>query len=169
LSFILILAASLSVIPFLHVYFLVILCTVVLFFLIRVWLLKPGLKEAANVYNEFVSDDRAINAYAYLGKEGAMEQLQMADALSHMKKVQHDVLKRKRIIVEPKYITTSCIFSAAAGILFLTADENFELAKQHEKEMKLVDKTEKELEEKAVTEKEEFVKKKLEETKEKIN
>lgn len=168
-SFLLIIAASFIVIPFLHYYFAGLAVVLFLVFLLRIWRGKPDLYKAACLYNSYVHDDRVITAFTFLQKEGELERLQLADAVKHMKKVYSQVIKRKKFFIHYKWLGAGLISILASILLvFTVSQDKLELAKQKESEIKLVKETEKELQEKAKEEKDPEVKKLLNEALEEI-
>jgi hypothetical protein len=168
--FLLIAIASFWVVPFLNYYFLAMFAPLMVLFFIRVWLKRPGWHEAAMVYNEFVSEDRVLTAYSFLGKEGDLERLQLADALSWMKRVQSQVVKRKRKYQWfPKWLAGGVMLTLLAIATYYLVPDSFELAKKLEKDIALVKEVEKKLEEKAEKEKNPEVKKALEEAEKKLS
>lgn len=163
-TFLLVIAASFIVIPFLHYYFACLVVGLFFVFLLRIWRGKPDLYKAAQLYNTYVHDDRVVTAFTFLEKDGELEKLQLADAVKHMKKAHSQVLKRKKYFIQYKWLGVGLIFILASILLvFTVSEEKLELAKQRETEIKLVKEAKKELKEKAKEEKEPEVKKLLEE------
>lgn len=168
-SFLLVIAASFIVIPFLHYYFAGFAVVLLLVFLLRIWRGKPDLFKAALLYNTYVPDDRVITAFTFLEKDGDLKKLQLSDAIEHMKKVHSQVLHRKKYFIQYKWLGAGLIFILASILLvFTVSEEKLELAKQREMEIKLVKEAEKELKDKAKEEEDSEVKKLLEEALEEI-
>jgi hypothetical protein len=168
LSFLLITAARFIAIPFLSYYFWPIILLSLLVSIYRIWEQRPGMAEAAALYNRFVAEDRVITSFSFLQDEGIIARLQLADTVKHMKKVHDKVLGRKKISLFPKPLSLFFAFFAAAVLLYLIPSENIELAHKQEKEIKLVEEAKKELEKKAEKEKNPAVKNELETAKDKI-
>lgn len=163
-SFLLVIAASFIVIPFLHYYFSGLAVVLFLVFMLRIWWRKPDLYQAAFLYNTYVHDDRVITAFTFLDKDGTLEKLQLADAVEHMKKAHSQVLNRKKYSIQYRWLGAGLVFILASIMLvFTVSQQKLELAKQRETEIKLVKEAEKELKEKAKEEKDSEVKKLLEE------
>src|SRR5690606_41123798 len=84
--FLLLLTARFIVIPFLSYYFYSAMFLLIIVFIFKTWRNRPGLSEAASVYNQFVPDDRVTTGFSFLNDEGVVAQLQLADAVKQMKK-----------------------------------------------------------------------------------
>ncbi|MBB6443810.1 hypothetical protein [Bacillus benzoevorans] len=136
--------------------------------LFRIWRKRPDDYDAVLLFNRFVADDRVVTAYSFIGKGGLMETLQLQDAVKHMKRKQEEVLQRRKKHLEKRMLLWSALLFAGCAILFILPNENSDLAKKRENDIKLVNKAEKELKEKLKQEKDEGVKKSLEEAKEKV-
>lgn len=148
-SFILLLAASFIVIPFLRYYFLILAAGLIGIFIFRIWRKKPDLYEAACLYNSYVSDDRVLTAFAYKENEGTMEKLQLADAVGEMKKVHIQVQNRKKYFPDYKLLGAGAVLILVSFLLsFTIAEENMKTASQRETEIRLVKEASKELKKK---------------------
>ncbi|MEH7388772.1 hypothetical protein V7149_17945 [Bacillus sp. JJ1503] len=168
LSLFLLVLARFIVIPFVNYYFLSIMLTLFIIFIIRIWRKRPKKYEAAIIYNHFVQDDRVLTAYSFLKTQGVIAALQLSDAVKHMKNTSEMVYKRKKHFFYPKWLFLSLAFTAAAIFLFVSPNENINLAKQKEKEIKLVAEAEKKLKEEIKKEKDPEVKKALQEAADKM-
>ncbi len=162
------LLSRIIIIPFLHYYMIIGAAALIGFLLFRIWRKRPNNYDAVHLYNQFVADDRVVTAYDFIEKDGMMEKLQLQDAIKHMKSKQEEVLQRKKEILNKRMLLWSASLFAGCIFLFIIPNENGELAKKKENDIKLVNKAEKELEEKVKQEKDEHVKKRLEEAKEKV-
>ena len=120
------------------------------------------------IYNQFVPDDRVLYAYKFLEDDRIIAVLQVADAISHMKNTQEAVIRRKKQYWYPRRLLLILTLIAGSILLFVTPNDKIEMAKQHEKEIKLAAEAEKELEEKIKKEKDPEVKKILKEIKDKL-
>ncbi|WNS77142.1 hypothetical protein RRV45_09200 [Bacillus sp. DTU_2020_1000418_1_SI_GHA_SEK_038] len=168
LSLLLLVLARFIVIPFVNYYFLSFILALFIIFIIRIWRKRPKLHEAVIIYNHFVPDDRVLTAYSFLKTEGIMAAIQLSDAVKQMKSTSEKVYKRKKQYFYPNWLFLSLVFTAAAIFLFVSPNENINLAKQKEKEIKLVTEAEKKLREEIKKEKDPEVKKTLQEAVDKM-
>ncbi|PLR97308.1 hypothetical protein [Bacillus sp. T33-2] len=168
-SVLLMLAARFMVIPFFSRYIFTGLVILVVVHIVRVWQGRPGWRDAALVYNEFVPDDRVITGLTFLEHAGVLAKMQLQDAIQHMVKQQQPVMKRKKQLIIPHLLTAGALLGAVAIALYFIPSDKIELAKQREEEIKLVKNVEKQLDKKAKEQKDPAVKKALKEAEEKIS
>ncbi|KAB2337478.1 hypothetical protein F7731_07680 [Cytobacillus depressus] len=168
LSLALLLLARLIVIPFINYYFITLILVLFVITIIRIWMNRPTMHGAAVIYNKYVPDDRVMTAYSFLNAEGIIASLQLSDALVHMKKSSNIVYKRKKNYFYPKWLLLFLTLTVGACFLWMFPNENIQLAKQKEKEIKLVAETKKKLKEEIKKEKDPEVKKALQEAKDKL-
>jgi hypothetical protein len=162
-------AARFIVIPFLNRYLFIGFAILLMIHLIRIIILRPGWRNAADVYNAFVPDDRVITGFGFLHNGGSVEKLQLHDAVQHMMKRQNDVLKRKKKLILPKWLALGILLSSFSIGLYLIPNEKIKLAKVKEENSKIVKTIEKQLDKKAKEEKDPAVKKALKEAEKKIS
>ncbi|MFJ5713336.1 hypothetical protein [Neobacillus sp. NPDC093127] len=165
-SVLLLLAARVLVIPFYHE-MLWIGCLLLLpIFVFRIWRNRPGWREAAQLFNAYIPEDRVITALSFIAEDGMLQKLQLAEALTLMKKEQHRVLARKKGYLLPKWLLIAAVFICLSALLNFLPNQNQQLAAKKETEMAIMKKVEKKLEEKAKKEQSKEMKKALEKARE---
>ncbi|CAH2713285.1 hypothetical protein BACCIP111895_00420 [Neobacillus rhizosphaerae] len=162
----LLLAARLFVIPFYHemVWYGCFLLLILFIFLI--WRSRPGWREAAQLFNTYIPEDRVITALFFIDDDGVLKKLQLAEAITLMKKEQQHVLARKKGYFLPKWLFIAAVFAFLSILLNYFPNHNLQLAAKKETEIAVMKKVEKKLEEKAKKEQNPEVKKMLEKAKE---
>ncbi|MFF2449849.1 hypothetical protein ACFVSW_22665 [Neobacillus sp. NPDC058068] len=165
-SVLLLVAARVVVIPF-YQEMLWIGCLLLLPIVVfRIWRNRPGWREAAQLFNAYIPEDRVITALSFLDEEGMLQKLQLAEALTLMKKEQHRVLARKKGYFSPKWLLMAAVFICLSALLNFLPNQNLQLAAKKETEMAIMKKVEKKLEEKAKKEQNKEAKKALEKAQE---
>lgn len=159
-------AARIFVIPFFHEIIWLGCFMIFLVFVIRTIWNRPGLREAAILFNSYIPDDRVITAFSFLDDEGKLQKLQLAEALPFMKKEQQHVLERKKSYIVPKWLFIAIVLICFSALLNYYPNQNLQLAVKKETEMKVLKKVEKKLEEKEKKENNDETKKALEKAQE---
>jgi len=159
-------AARIFVIPFFHEIIWYGCFMILLVFVIRTWRNQPGFREAAQLFNTYIPDDRVITAFSFLDDEGKLQKLQLAEALPFMKKEQQHVLTRKKSYIMPKWLFIAVVLTSISAIFNYYPNQNLQLAVKKETEMKVLKKVEKKLEVKAKKENNAETKKALEKAQE---
>ncbi|ETI66934.1 hypothetical protein [Neobacillus vireti] len=165
-SVLLLLAARVLVIPFYHEVLWSGCFLLLPVFVFRIWRNQPGWREAAQLFNAYIPEDRVITALSFLDEEGMLQKLQLAEAITLMKKEQHRVLARKKGYFSPKWLLIAAVFFCLTALLNFLHNQNLQLAAKKETEMAIMKKVEKKLEEKAKKEQNKEVKKALEKAQE---
>ncbi|RHW36436.1 hypothetical protein D1B31_17110 [Neobacillus notoginsengisoli] len=128
----------------------------------------PDFKEAANLYNRYVPEDRVISAFSFYNKDGIVQRLQLAETVSYMKREESAVLNRKNKYPLTKWIAIGLLFLAFGFLSDLVPTKKMELSEKRETELEVVKKTEKSLKKKIAQEKDPSAKKALEELKKEL-
>lgn len=129
---------------------------------------RPRKKQAANIYDEFIAEDRVKTALSFIAEDGEIYQLQRKDAIRLMKEKRNIILKRKKKWIHPQMIL--CVVVCLGGMILsiVFPNEKMELADKKEKETELVKKTEKKIDQLKKKEKNKTVKKELEKMKQEV-
>ncbi|QCJ42033.1 hypothetical protein FAY30_09050 [Bacillus sp. S3] len=159
-------AARIVVIPYYHEMIWYGGFFMLLVFVFRCWRSQPGYREAASLFNDYIPDDRVITAFSFIDDDGMLQKLQLAEALTFMKKEQHHVLSRKKHEVRPKWLLMAVLLLGLAILLQYFPNQNLQLAVVKETESKIVKKAVKKLGEKIDKEKNEEKKKALQQAQE---
>ncbi|WP_316568490.1 hypothetical protein [Neobacillus sp. YIM B06451] len=123
----------------------------------------PGWKEAAALYNSYVPEDRVLSAHSFHGREGAIEKLLLAEAITYMKREQDRVLSRKKKYPITKWFAAGLLLAAAAVSLGQFPNKKIELAEKRQTELAAIKKAEEAVAEKMKKEKDPLAQKELEE------
>ncbi|MFK9092398.1 hypothetical protein [Bacillus salipaludis] len=158
--------ARIFVIPFYHEIIWYGGFLILLVFVFRTWRNNPSFRETANLFNTYIPEDRVITAFSFLNEEGMLQKLQLSEALIYMKKEQQRVLARKKRYFFPKWLFISALLVCLSAFLNYFPNQSLQLAEKKEIEMKVLNRVEKTLEEKAKKENNAETKKALEQAKE---
>lgn len=132
------------------------------YFIYRTWKNRGSINQAAKIFDVYVGEDRVVTALSFLDKDGILQELLLRETVSLMKKVQKEVLKRKKKMFYPKPVMAGSLFIAVSIFLLLHPNEQVELAKEKEKEAKMLNEAEKRLEKIAKEQKKPEVRKEIE-------
>lgn len=125
---------------------------------------KPTNQLAANLFDEYVKEDRIKSALTFLEDDSAICHLQRRDALAHMKRQIPEIEARKVTIFQWKRGFIILILLAITTISLLVPNDVMKTAQQQEVDEKIAEETKEDIE-KLMTEKEK-VKEQLKELKE---
>ncbi|MFD2045784.1 hypothetical protein ACFSTA_13670 [Ornithinibacillus salinisoli] len=107
---------------------------------------RPTNRSAANLFDEYVRDDRVITALNYLYDESAISHLQRRDAIVHMNKVKITIEHEKsKVFYWKQLIFVLFLFSVSIGSLLLP-NEVMQTAEQLELDEEIVEKAKGEIE-----------------------
>jgi hypothetical protein len=165
-SVLLLMAARLFIIPFYHEMVWTGCFLLLPLFVFRIWRNRPGWREAAQLFNTYIPEDRVITALFFIAEEGMLQKLQLAEANTLMKKEQQRVLVRKKSYFLPKWLFVAAVFVSLSVLLNYLPSHNLQLAAKKETELAVMKKVEKKLEEKAKKEQNTETKKVLEKARE---
>ncbi|WP_059170112.1 hypothetical protein [Bacillus sp. FJAT-27445] len=140
------------------------LSLVFLFFMRRL----PGWKDAAEIYNGYVPEDRVLSAHSFHHEDGVIQKLLIKETVSYMKREQEHVLSRKKKYRITKWFAAGILLAAAAMALDQVPNKKIELAEKRQTELAVLKKAEKELAGQIKKEKNPLTKKELEELKKEL-
>ncbi|MBS4172333.1 hypothetical protein [Bacillus sp. FJAT-49736] len=144
-SFLLFLISRILVIPYIYKYWLIGFFIIILFGTLRIFRQRPTFKQSVQLYDDFLGENRAGTAFAFIEREEEIYQLQRNDAVKQMKETKNQVLQRKKKWIYSMWIICGILLWSGAAASHFIPNATMHAAKQKEKELELIKKVEKKL------------------------